>query len=183
MPVIDILIGVAVLISIIVGFIRGFIKEAISIASLLVAIWAALYFGPEVGDLSESWLSSEELQMWFGRVLIFAVVLSIGGLLGWGVSRLIRVSVLSGMDRFFGSLFGAVRGIILGGVFVIGGQFAGFDNDEWWLGSRLIPHLEIVAGWIKQVAPQGLELIVPGESGESAPVDLPGDDAMAGGEV
>ncbi len=173
MPIIDILIAVAVAISVVVGIFRGFVKEAISMAALLFAIWAALYFGPSVGDVSENWFSSEELQMWFGRVLVFAVVLAIGGLLGWGISKLVRLSVLSGMDRFLGSLFGAVRGILLAAVFIIGGQFAGFDNDEWWLNSRLVPHLEVVAEWIKVMAPQGLELITPDDAVKSLPSDGP----------
>ncbi|RZV38797.1 MAG: CvpA family protein [Chromatiales bacterium] len=173
MPIIDILIIVAAAISIIVGIFRGLVKEAISIGALLFAIWAALYFGPSVGDVSQSWLSSEELQMWFGRILVFAVILALGGLLGWGISKLVRLSVLSGMDRFLGSLFGALRGILLVAVFIIGGQFAGFDNDEWWLNSRLIPHFEVVAEWIKVMAPQGLELITPDEAAKSLPVDVP----------
>ncbi len=173
MPIIDIVIAVAIVISIVVGFIRGFVKEAISIAALVFAIWAALYFGPAVGDVSDSWLSSEELQKWFGRVLVFAVILSIGGLLGWGISKLVRLSVLSGMDRFLGSVFGAVRGILLVAVAVIGGQFAGFDNDDWWLQSGLIPHLEVVADWIKVMAPEGLDLIVPDEEAETLPLDVP----------
>ena len=173
MPIIDILILVAIAISVIVGVFRGLVKEAISIGALLFAIWAALYFGPSVGNVSESWLSSEELQMWFGRVLVFSVILALGGLLGWGISKLVRLSVLSGMDRFLGSLFGTLRGILLVAVFIIGGQFAGFDNDEWWLNSRLIPHFELVAEWIKVMAPQGLELITPDEAAKSLPVDLP----------
>ena len=173
MPIIDILIIVAVAISVIVGIFRGLVKEAISIGALLFAIWAALYFGPSVGNVSESWLSSEELQMWFGRILVFSVILALGGLLGWGISKLVRLSVLSGMDRFLGSLFGALRGILLVAVFIIGGQFAGFDNDEWWLDSRLIPHFEVVAEWIKVMAPQGLELITPDEAAKSLPVDVP----------
>lgn len=173
MPIIDILIAAAIAISIIVGIFRGFVKEAISIAALLFAIWAALFFGPSVGDVSQNWLSSEELQMWFGRVLVFSVVLAIGGLLGWGVSKLVRLSVLSGMDRFMGALFGTLRGILLVALFVIGGQFAGFDNDDWWLNSRLIPHVEVVAEWIKVMAPQGLELITPDEAAKSLSPDLP----------
>ena len=160
MPIIDILIAVAVVISVIVGIIRGFVKEAISLAALLVAIWAALYFGPSVGEISDSWISSQELKAWFGRVLVFAVVLSIGGLLGWGISKLVRLSVLSGMDRLAGSAFGAGRGILLVALFVLGGQFAGFDNDSWWQKSILIPHLEVVADWIEVMAPQGYEILV-----------------------
>jgi membrane protein required for colicin V production len=172
MPIIDILIAVAITISVIVGVFRGFVKEAISMAALLAAIWAALYFGPKVGDISETWFGSEELQMWFGRVLVFAVILSIGGLIGWGISKLVRLSVLSGLDRFFGSIFGAVRGILLVALFIVGGQFAGFDNDGWWTKSRLIPHLEVVADWIKVMAPQGFDLITPDGKANSLPLEV-----------
>jgi membrane protein required for colicin V production len=173
MPIIDIIIAVALVVSIIVGFVRGFVKETISIATLVIAIWAALYFGPVVGDVSSSWLSAEELQVWFGRVLVFAVILSIGGLLGWGISKLVRLSVLSGVDRLLGSFFGALRGILLVALFVIGGHVAGFDNDDWWLQSRLLPHFEVVANWIKVMAPKGYELIVPDEVAVELPVELP----------
>ena len=163
MPIIDILIAVAIAVSVIIGIFRGFVKEAISMAALLVAIWAAVFFGPRIGDISDSWLSSEDLQAWFGRILVFAVILSVGGLLGWGISKLVRLSVLSGMDRLAGAVFGAVRGVLLAAVFVIGGQFAGFDNDDWWERSILIPRLEVVADWIKVMAPQGYEIIMPDE--------------------
>jgi len=179
MPIIDILIAVAIAVSMVIGIVRGFVKEAISIAALLVAIWAALYFGPGVGDISDSWISSEELQVWFGRILVFAVILSLGGLLGWGISKLVRLSVLSGMDRVMGSLFGAARGILLVALGIIGGQFAGFDNDAWWQRSRLIPHLEVVADWIKVMAPQGFELLTPDEPMDSIDIDVPDVDIIA----
>jgi membrane protein required for colicin V production len=175
MPIIDIIIAVALVVSIVIGFVRGFVKEAISIATLVVAVWAALYFGPVVGDLSKSWLSSSEMQVWFGRILVFAIVLSVGGLIGWGVSKLVRLSVLSSLDRFFGSVFGALRGLLLAALFVLAGQFAGFDNDEWWTQSRLLQHFEVVADWIKEVAPKGYELIIPDEIADELPVDLPID--------
>ena len=126
MPIIDIVIVIAILISVVIGLVRGFIKEAISLVALLFAIWAALYFGPAVGTGVASWIDSAELQMWFGRILVFAVLVSIGGLLGWGLSKLIRLSILSGMDRFLGSLFGFVRGILLIALVIIIGQFSDF---------------------------------------------------------
>jgi len=172
MPIIDILIAVAILVSVVVGILRGFVKEAISIAALLVAIWAALYFGPEAGDIAENWFKSEELQMWFGRVLVFLVILSLGGLLGWGISKLVRLSVLSGMDRLLGAVFGVARGILLVAVAIIGAQFAGFDNDNWWLQSKLLPHFEVVADWIKIMAPEGLDLITPDEQADELPIEV-----------
>ena len=161
MPIADILIAVAITISIAVGIFRGFVKEAISIAALLVAIWAAMNFGQDLGALSEDWLGSEGLQLWFGRLLIFVVVLVLGGILGWGFSKLMRVSALNGTDRALGGLFGFCRGALLVGVFVIGGQLARFDTDGWWQESRLIPYAAIVADWIRVMAPKGVDLLMP----------------------
>ena len=162
MPIADILIALVIVVSVVVGFVRGFVKEAISIAALLIAIWAALYLGPQVGKMSESWLSSSELQIWFGRILVFVVVLTIGGLLGWGISKLVRLSILSGTDRVLGMIFGFSRGALLVGVVIIGGQYSGFDNDDWWDDSVLIPYGEYVAEWIALMAPKGLDLLQQG---------------------
>lgn len=174
MPIIDIIIALAIAVSVVIGFVRGFVKESISIGSLLVAIWAALYLGPSVGQVSDSWLSSSELQTWFGRILVFAVILSIGGLLGWGLSKLVKLTILGGLDRFGGSVFGLLRGILLIAVGVIGGEFAGFSNDGWWLNSSLIPHFAVVADWIRELAPAGYDLIVPDAPAESLPMNIPG---------
>jgi len=173
MPIIDIIIAVALIVSIVIGYVRGFVKEAISIAALVLAIWAALYFGPAVGDVSKSWVSSAELQVWFGRVLVFAIVLSVGGLIGWGISKLVRLSVLNGLDRALGSAFGALRGLLLAALFVLAGQTVGFDNDDWWQKSRLLPRLEVVADWITVMAPKGYDLIIPDDVADDLPVDLP----------
>lgn len=173
MPIADILIALVVVVSVVIGFVRGFVKEAISIASLLIAIWAALFLGPRVGEVSDEWLSSPELQMWFGRILIFVVVLTVGGLLGWGLSKLVRLSVLGGTDRVLGMIFGFCRGALIVGLLVIAGEFAGFENDDWWERSILLPYGDFIAEWIGVMAPKGLELLQPGDiaDGVSAQID------------
>jgi membrane protein required for colicin V production len=65
------------------------------------------------------------------------------------------------VDRLAGAMFGAGRGILLVAVFIIGGEFAGLNTENWWQRSILIPHLEVVAEWIKVMAPQGYEILVP----------------------
>ena len=159
MPLADVVIAVAILISVAVGIFRGFVKEAISIVTLLVAIWAAMSFGEYAGRWSESWIESEGLQLWVGRILIFIVILVVGGLFGWLFSRLVRLSALNGTDRSLGALFGFGRGVLLLGVFIIGGQLANFDRDDWWQNSRVIPYGAKVAEWIRVMAPKGVELM------------------------
>lgn len=172
MPIADIVITIAIVISVIVGFVRGFIKEAISIVTLLFAIWAALNFGPGVGNLADNWLASEELQVWFGRAVVFVSLLVIGGLIEWGIAKLVRLSVLSGTDRVFGMFFGLCRGVVVIGVLVIAGQFANFDNDPWWRRSQLIPLAEQVADWIRVMAPKGIDMLDPDDIPEQIPIDL-----------
>ncbi len=172
MPIIDILIAIVLIFSVIVGVVRGFVKEAISITALLLAIWAALNLGPGVGEISESWLSSKELQTWFGRILVFVLILAIGGLIGWGLAKLVRLSVLSGIDRLIGGFFGAAPGVLFVALFILAAEFAEFDNDSWWTKSKLLPHFEVVAEWIMVMAPQGYDLLVPDSPAKSIPIEL-----------
>ncbi len=159
MPIADIVIAAAVALSVLVGVLRGFVKEAISISALLIAIWAALNFGDDVGAASGSWLGSAELRSWFGRILVFVVIVIAGGLVSWAVAKLVRLTVLSGTDRALGAIFGAGRGALLTGVFVLGGQFADFDESRWWRESRLIPYGAFVADWLRVMAPRGFEIM------------------------
>lgn len=175
MPIADIVITLAIVISVIVGFVRGFIKEAISIITLLISIWAALNFGPAVGNIADEWLASEELQTWFGRAVVFVSLLVIGGLVEWAIAKLVRMSVLSGTDRVFGMFFGFCRGVVVIGVLVIVGQFANFDNDPWWRRSQLIPLAEQVADWIRVMAPKGIEMLDPDDVPETLPLELSPD--------
>ncbi|MGI9261447.1 MAG: CvpA family protein [Woeseiaceae bacterium] len=161
MAIVDIIILVVTLASIVVGWFRGIVKEAISIAALLAAIWASMHLGPYAGGWLGGTVDSTELQLWSGRFLIFVVVLAGGALTGWGVSKIVHLSGLSGMDRGFGGLFGMIRAVLVVGIFVLAGRYAGFDAKLWWLDSRIIPYGEYVADWIIVMAPRGLEMLDP----------------------
>ena len=60
-------------------------------------------------------------------------------------------------------VFGFCRSALIVGLLVIGGQFSGFDNDNWWEDSILIPYGEFVADWIGVMAPKGYEMLEPGD--------------------
>ena len=170
MPVADLIIAIVIFVSVVVGAFRGFVKEAISVVTLVVAIWAALRFAPMGGSLVDHWVTSSGVQIWVGRLIVFLAVLLVGGILGWGLSKIVQASALSISDRVFGMVFGLARGVVLVGLLVMTGQYAGFKYDEWWGSSRLIPYGEQVAEMIKKVAPMGLELIQSEESVDDIPV-------------
>ena len=161
MAIVDIIIIVATLISVVVGWFRGLVKEAISIFTLLVAIWAAMHLGPYAGGWLGGTIDSTDLQLWAGRFLIFVLILAAGAVAGWSISKIVHLSGLSGMDRGFGGFFGLLRAVLLVGVFILAGRYAGFDADLWWLESKIIPVGEVVADWIIIMAPRGMEMLNP----------------------
>lgn len=163
MTIVDFVIIVAILASILVGVIRGIVREAIAIAALLLAIWAALHLGPYAGGWLGGSMGSTELEMWAGRFLVFIIILAIGALAGWGVSKIVRMAGLSGTDRYLGGVFGLIRAVVLIGLFALLGRYAAFDVETWWLESRLIPYAETVADWIEVMAPKGMEMLQPPE--------------------
>ena len=167
MEIVDIVIVAATLVSMVLGWFRGIVREAISIAALVIAIWAAMRLGPTAGGWLGGTVDSTELQLWSGRFLIFVIVLVAGAIGGWAISRLVHLSGLSGMDRGFGAIFGFARAVLLLGVFVLTGHYAGFDAELWWLESDIIPYAEYVADWIIEMAPKGMELLqhenIPGD--------------------
>jgi membrane protein required for colicin V production len=162
MEIVDIVIILATLVSVVIGWFRGLIKEAMSIAALLVAIWAAMRLGPYAGGWLGGTIDSTELQLWAGRFLVFVVILAVGALLGWSVSKIVHLSGLSGTDRTLGGVFGLLRAALLLGLFVLGGRYAGFDAELWWLDSRILPYGEYIADWIIEMAPRGMEMLQPG---------------------
>jgi membrane protein required for colicin V production len=161
MTIVDIIIIVATLASVVFGWFRGIVKEAISIVTLVVAIWAVMRLGPYAAGLLSGTIDSTDLQLWAGRFLVFVLILTAGALTGWVVSKIVHLSGLSVMDRGFGGLFGLVRSVLLVGVLVLGGRYAGFDSNLWWLESGIIPYGEMVADWIIVMAPRGIEMLNP----------------------
>jgi membrane protein required for colicin V production len=64
------------------------------------------------------------------------------------VAQIVRSSMFSGLDRFLGFMFGALRGILVVGVLVMLAQRSGLDGQAWWGKSRLIPYGQSVASFV-----------------------------------
>lgn len=159
MTVLDWLFIVILVISMIVGTFRGFIKEAISVGSLVIAVWASFHFAPSGETLLAEWIESPALRVWAARIAIFVLVLMLGGLVGWLISRFANQVGMTGADRMLGTLFGLLRGAILSGLVVIVGPYMSLDKDSWWTDSQLLPYMTRVADSIAILAPRAFDYI------------------------
>jgi membrane protein required for colicin V production len=145
----DYLIIAAILVSALVGGARGFLREAIGFAAWIIALFIAWHFSdliePHLGGL----LAGGAVRPWAARVIIVALILLFGSLFGAVLGHYVRLSIFSGMDRLLGFAFGALRGLVLVGVFVILGQLLRLDGEPWWRYSRLMPYAESIANGLR----------------------------------
>jgi uncharacterized membrane protein required for colicin V production len=79
------------------------------------------------------------------------LILLLGAGIGATLAHLVRLSIFNGMDRFLGLVFGALRGFVLLGVFVILGQLLRLDGERWWRQSLLLPYGESIANGLRAI--------------------------------
>ncbi|PAV49554.1 colicin V production CvpA [Pseudomonas sp. HAR-UPW-AIA-41] len=141
------IIGVSALISIK----RGFVKEALSLVVWIVAGVVAWLFGGAVAQHLTNFIDIPSARVIAACALLFVATLLVGGLVSFLIGELIRVTGLSGTDRFLGMFFGAARGALLVVVLVGLLSLAPVQQDIWWQQSTLLPHFLMVADWSKNL--------------------------------
>ncbi|MEJ5863326.1 CvpA family protein [Pseudomonas farsensis] len=157
---------------------RGFVKEALSLLIWIVAGAVAWMFGGSLAQYLESYIQTPSARVIAGCAILFVATLLVGAMLNFLIGELIRVTGLSGTDRFLGMAFGAARGGLLVVVAVGLLSLGPVQQDPWWQESRLIPQFLLVADWSKN-----LILGFTGQwmsNGVSAPVDLPFKEQLLG---
>ncbi|MBH98397.1 MAG: colicin V production CvpA [Rhodospirillaceae bacterium] len=142
---VDVVIILCCCISACLGAWRGFTKEVLSLTIWLVAIWLAWQFSWFVEPLLGEWVVAPELKIWAARSAIFISIMATGGLLAWLVREIVKKSVLSGVDRVLGSIFGLGRGVIVVGLMVLLLGISGLDEDPWWQEAALKPYGDLIA--------------------------------------
>jgi membrane protein required for colicin V production len=135
--------------STLIGVLRGFVREAVSLVFWIVAIWAAWKFGPLIEPHLGGLLADPSVAPWIGRLVVLVLVLLVGWIVGMLLSYFTRSLGLGAMDRVLGLLFGILRGAVLVGLIIIGGELLHLNQEEWWGRSKLIPYGETVGDWLR----------------------------------
>ena len=145
----DVLIVLVLLGSTIIGLLRGFVREAVSVVFWIIAIWSAWKFGPVVEPHLGGVLTNPAIAPWVGRLTVLVLVLLIGWVVAMLLSYFTRSLGLGAMDRVFGLMFGILRGMVLVGLIVIGGELLHLNQEEWWNRSKLVPYGETIGDWLR----------------------------------
>ena len=135
--------------STLIGLLRGFVREAVSLVFWILGIWTAWKFGPLVEPHLGGLLADPSVAPWIGRLVVLVLVLLIGWVVGMLLSYFTRTLGLGAMDRVLGLMFGILRGVVLVGLIIIGGELLHLNHEEWWSRSKLIPYGETVGDWLR----------------------------------
>ncbi len=157
------------LVSILVSLFRGFVREAFSLVVWIAAVFAALQASGPLASAMEPWVEMPSVRLIVAFVGVFVLVLVVGGLINYLLGKLVAGTGLSGTDRLFGGLFGALRGMAIVMVAVIIARFTPFPGDPWWQESRLLPEFERLAAWTVVQFPESLQDHLPSDNGIEAP--------------
>ncbi len=145
----DLLIVLVLLGSTLIGALRGFIREIVSLVFWIAAVWAAWRFGPLVVPHLGGLLADPIIAPWVGRLVVLVLMLLVGWATGMLLSYLTRSMGLGALDRVIGLLFGIMRGLVLVGLLVIGGELLRLNHEDFWTHSKLIPFGETVGDWLR----------------------------------
>lgn len=160
-----------VAISALISLKRGFVKEALSLTTWIIAGVVAWMFGAGLSQYLVNYIETPSARVIASCTILFVATLLVGAMVNFLIGELIRVTGLSGTDRFLGMVFGAARGGLLVVVAVGLLSLGPVQQDQWWQQSRLVPQFLMVADWSKNlILGMSSKWLA---SGISVPADLP----------
>lgn len=136
---------------------RGFVRETLSIIAWVVAILAALYFGPDMADLLKGHLP-DGLSDVAGYLVVFLLVVGLLSFFTFHLSGSVKRSPVGPVDRVLGFAFGVVRGLAVAGIIYL--IFASFepppDQPDWMTRAQLYPVLHKSGEMLDRLIPDRL---------------------------
>lgn len=118
-------------ISMLFGVFRGFVREAFSLAGWVAAYVVARVFHAPLENLLTDVITTPSLRMAVAWGGLFVTTLLLASIAGYMARSLMEAAGIRSIDRFFGAIFGLVRGLILVlALLVMTAPFV--SHDKWW---------------------------------------------------
>lgn len=150
---VDLAIIFIVFFSLIIGLFRGFVREVLSLASWIVALWAAYRYAQAGAFFLATYIEQAPLRVGAAFAIIFVAVLLAASFLGNLLCRLLALGGVGGVDRSLGLLFGVGRGALIVGALILIAIFTDVATQPWWQRSLLVDHFTPVVDLLRSLMP------------------------------
>ena len=149
------------LLSVLLGLWRGLMFEVLSVAGWVAAFLLAQTFADDVVPWLPIDKVSPPLQIAIGFALVFIVVAFIGGLVAWGVQKLVASVGLRPVDRVLGGAFGLARGVVILLAVALVITMTQLQSAAWWQTSSTASVLTATLHNIKPLLPDPVARHIP----------------------
>jgi len=138
-----------------VAFARGLVREVLGVGAWVGAAIVAAWGFPLAQPHFRAWIGTPELADVATVAALFIVTLILLSLMAHWIGSLVSMSVLGGLDRTLGLVFGVVRGAVLVVIaYILFGVAIPVDRwPEPVLEARTLPAASWGAGWLVSLLP------------------------------
>ncbi len=137
----DILTVVVVSFCLIRGVFKGLIGEMSGIIGVIAAFYGAYTYYPMITPYIQKWIETPSIRNIIAFFLIFCIILIIVGIVALLIRKILNFVFLGWVDRIFGLLFGAAKGIlIMSVIFIILASFFP-HNSKFLTTSKFVPYI------------------------------------------
>jgi membrane protein required for colicin V production len=159
----DSLVVAVIALSGVVAFARGFVREILGIGAWVGAFFFASVTVDAVRPWFHTWIGNADIADPAAYAAMFLAGLIVLSILTGMVGSAVRTSVLGGVDRTLGLVFGVLRGVVLvAAVYIASGWV--ITSDRWPEAvqhSHTVPIAYGVAKWIVQFLPPDYRPNIP----------------------
>ena len=126
---VDVIVISAIGFSALLAFMRGLVRELLGIGSWVGAGFFAVWAFPFVRARFRAWIHAPDVADSAGFGAVFLVALLVLSVLSGIIGAVVRTSLLGGLDRTFGVVFGVIRGAgILAVTYIVAGMIVPLDS-------------------------------------------------------
>ncbi len=143
-------------VSMLLSVMRGAVRELLSLAGWVVAFMAAKSMAASFAPLLPASIEDESIRMSVAFIAIFLATLLAMGLVAILASAMIKTVGLGFVDRFLGSLFGLVRGLLVVLLIVLAAGLTTLPREPFWQKALLSKPLETAVTMMMPWLPQDL---------------------------
>ena len=154
----DIVIAIVLLLSLFTAFRNGLSREVVRLLALVVGVVAGMWWYGRLAVYYEPYIPSRQLAEFAAFMTFLVASVIAGGVVAWGLAKLLGWTGLRWFDRLLGGVFGAVRGLLISAIVVM--AVVAFPpvsrSDETVAASRLAPWVLYGAQAAAGLAPKNL---------------------------